>query len=100
MPLFFSTMHYEPKYKQLNIIKQNQTNNQNPSRDILKNEIMARAGDELFSDKNPKPKPLFGLFPKKLSQFQNDILPKLKHCSGIFDLVASEVRLVKYVRLD
>lgn len=38
MPLFFSTMHYEPKHKQCNLLKQHQTNQLNPSRDILQKE--------------------------------------------------------------
>ena len=38
MPLYFSTMHWEPKHKQLKLLKNKQTNNSNHPRDILVHE--------------------------------------------------------------
>jgi hypothetical protein len=40
MPIFFSTMHWEPKHKQLKQIKERQTNNTDHSRDVLQYELI------------------------------------------------------------
>jgi hypothetical protein len=42
MPLYFSTNHFEPKHKQLKLIKEHQTNNRHHCRDILKMEWIAQ----------------------------------------------------------
>jgi len=40
MPIFYSTMHWEPKHKQLKQIKERQTNNTDHSRDVLLYELI------------------------------------------------------------
>lgn len=39
-PVFYSTMHWESKHKELKTIKNNQTNNSNHTRDIAEKDVL------------------------------------------------------------
>jgi hypothetical protein len=53
MPIYYSTNHWEPKHKQLKLLKLHQTNNHNHSRDVLEREWVKQVERSLHWQPNP-----------------------------------------------
>ncbi len=99
MPIYFSTMHYEPKHKQLNIIKQHQTNNKNHGRDILQQEIIRQFSQRITPTLFKSAKPI------KVKKDKVDLKPTVelecKQYLGFFNLnPAKELRYVPKFKQD
>ena len=115
MPIFFSTMHYEPKHKKLKFIKTKQTNNHDHSHDILKQEQNKQICDKTVpnlkksidldfcnsDDSILTSKYETVLYPKSYIITDDQTIALLKKISCLMDLdISTEIRTVKKIKWD
>ena len=101
MPIFFSTMHWEPKHKQLNLLKLHQTNNHNHSRDILSKEIMKQIGLTFIKNPSNEKQVISFVKSKNLPNLSLEIQELIINQLGIDNIdFENEIKYVKKLKQD